>query len=110
MKPAHALILPLALLAAEAGAAPAYAQVQPLPAKNNCLACHAPDHKVVGPGYNEVAAKYKGRADAADYLANKIRAGSVGVWGPVPMPPNPGVDAAAARTLAEWIASGAPAK
>jgi cytochrome c551/c552 len=32
----------------------------------NCLACHAVDNKVVGPGYKEVAKKYAGDKKAAE--------------------------------------------
>jgi cytochrome c len=52
------------------------------------MACHAKDKKVVGPAYQEVARKYKGQADAPAKLALKVRKGSSGVYGPVPMPPS----------------------
>jgi cytochrome c len=71
--------------------------------KKNCMACHAVDKKLIGPGYKEVAAKYAGQNDAADKLAEKIVKGGVGVWGQVPMPANPQVSAAEAKTLATWI-------
>ncbi len=58
-------------------------------AKAACTACHQPDKKVLGPSYKDVAAKYKGNAKAADLLAQKVRTGGMGVWGPIPMPPNP---------------------
>jgi len=57
----------------------------------NCMACHAVDKKVVGPAYKDVAAKYKGQADAPAKLFDKVRKGGSGVWGPVPMPPNANV-------------------
>ena len=69
----------------------------------NCLACHATDKKVVGPAYKDVAAKYAGQKDAADKLAEKIMKGSSGVWGQVPMPANPQVNAAEAKQLAAWV-------
>jgi cytochrome c len=71
--------------------------------KKNCMACHATDKKLIGPGYKEVAAKYAGQKDAADKLAEKIVKGGVGVWGQVPMPANPQVSAAEAKALASWI-------
>jgi len=71
--------------------------------QKNCLACHAPDKKLVGPAYKDVAAKYKSRKDAQAYLADKIQKGSTGVWGPVPMPPNAMVNAGDAKTLAAYI-------
>ncbi|MGB2681072.1 MAG: c-type cytochrome, partial [Candidatus Competibacter sp.] len=69
--------------------APAARASEDLAKKYNCLACHQADKKVIGPSYQEVAAKYKGQADAATTVAAKIKAGGVGVWGQIPMPPNP---------------------
>jgi cytochrome c len=65
------------------------------------MGCHSVGEKVVGPAFRQVAQKYS-TADAAT-LAAKIRAGSQGAWGSVPMPPNPGVSEADAQTLASWV-------
>ena len=73
----------------------------------NCLACHAADKKVVGPSYQEVAAKYAKDKDATGKLAKKIREGGVGAWGQIPMPANPQVSEAEAQTLAKWVLAGA---
>lgn len=73
----------------------------------NCLACHGMTSKIVGPGFNDIATKYKGRADAESYLAGKIKAGGSGVWGAVPMPPQPQLKDADAKALAKWLAEGA---
>ena len=73
----------------------------------NCLACHATDKKVVGPSYQEVAAKYAKDKDAQGKLAKKIREGGVGAWGQIPMPANPQVSEAEAQTLAKWVLAGA---
>ena len=83
-------------------AAPAFASADLAKAKN-CLSCHAVDKKVVGPSFKEIAAKYKGQGDAAGKLATKIQKGGSGVWGAVPMPPNPAVTDAEAKSLAEWV-------
>ncbi len=85
-------------------AAPAFANAD-LAQKKSCLACHATDKKLVGPSYKEVAAKYEGQKDAAALLAEKIQKGGVGVWGQIPMPANPQVSAAEAKTLAAWVLS-----
>ena len=71
--------------------------------KYNCVACHAEASKKVGPAYQDVAKKYAGRSDAANYLAGKIRAGGSGVWGAMPMPPHPQVPEADARALATYV-------
>jgi cytochrome c len=84
-------------------AAPAAFASADLAQKKNCLACHQTDKKLVGPSYKEVAAKYAGQKDAATKLAEKIMKGGTGVWGQVPMPANPQVNAAEAKTLATWV-------
>ena len=56
---------------AMAGAAGANAQ-QDLAQKSGCLNCHAADTKKVGPAFKDVAAKYKGQADAEAKLAAEI--------------------------------------
>lgn len=70
----------------------------------NCLACHSVDKKVVGPSYKDVAAKFADDPGAVDMLADRIKNGSSGVWGSVPMPPN-NVTEAEAKELAEWVMS-----
>ena len=69
----------------------------------NCLACHQVDTKLVGPAYKDVAAKYKGDTGAEARLVKKVREGGTGVWGQIPMPPNPQVSEAEAKTLVQWI-------
>lgn len=70
----------------------------------NCLACHAVDKKLVGPAYTEVAKKYKGNKDAQAALIKKVMNGGGGVWGTIPMPPNP-VKEDEAKLLVEWVLS-----
>lgn len=69
------------------------------------MACHAIDQKRVGPSMKQVAAKYSGDSGAAEMLAKKIRNGGVGVWGEMPMPPQPQVSEEDAKALAEFILS-----
>ena len=71
--------------------------------KYGCAACHGTDKKIVGPAYMDVAAKYKGDAGAQAKLAQKIKAGGAGVWGPVPMPPNAQVPDDDIKALVSWI-------
>ena len=71
--------------------------------KYGCTACHAIDKKLVGPPYVEVAAKYKGDAGAAAKLMEKVKKGGSGVWGQVPMPPNPQVSDADLKTMIAYI-------
>jgi cytochrome c5 len=71
--------------------------------KDGCAACHAVDKKIVGPAFQDVAAKYKGDKDAAAKLAQKVKAGGSGVWGSVPMPPNAQASDADVKALVTWI-------
>ena len=71
--------------------------------KYNCLACHQIDKKAVGPAYKDIAKKYKGQAGADVKLAEKVKKGGQGVWGPVPMPPNVAVPDADIKKLVDWI-------
>jgi cytochrome c5 len=71
--------------------------------KDGCMACHGIDKKIVGPAYVDVAAKYKGDAGANAKLALKVKAGGAGVWGQIPMPPNPQVPDDDIKALVSWI-------
>lgn len=71
--------------------------------RHNCLACHQPGAKLVGPSYRDVAGKYRSQAGAVDLVAEKIRAGSTGAWGNLAMPPMAAVPDADRKRLAEWI-------
>ena len=96
--------LTLAALALAAAALPAAASEE-LAKKHACTACHAVDKKLVGPAYKDVAAKYAKDPKAAAMLADKVKKGSVGVWGQVPMPPNAAVPDADVKTLVAWVLS-----
>lgn len=80
---------------------------QALANKHACLACHAVASKLVGPSYQEVAAKYGGDKSAVTALAQRIRGGGSGKWGDMAMPPQPNLSEADAKRLATWILDGA---
>jgi cytochrome c len=94
--------LTLATLALATTALPALAQ-EALMQKNGCNACHTVDKKLVGPSYNEVAAKYRGNPKAEALLIDKVKKGGVGTWGQVPMPPNAQAKDEDVKTLVKWI-------
>jgi len=71
-----------------------------------CTACHGVNERIVGPGFREVAAKYAGDSAAVGRLAAKIKTGGSGAWGAIPMPAQPQLKDADARTLVQWILSG----
>lgn len=76
---------------------------QDLAKARNCMACHAVNGKLVGPALKDIAAKYAGDKNAEATLAAKVVKGSSGIWGAMPMPPNPQVSEAEARTLVKWV-------
>ncbi|MEX1165476.1 MAG: c-type cytochrome, partial [Hydrogenophaga sp.] len=83
------------------------ANVKTLLGANACLACHGMTSKIVGPGFNEIVAKHKGKADLEAYLLDRIKAGGSGVFGSIPMPAQPQLKDEEAKAIAKWIASGA---
>ncbi|MGA0023730.1 MAG: c-type cytochrome [Burkholderiales bacterium] len=72
---------------------------------SGCMTCHAVDKKLIGPGFKEIAAKYKNDKGAEAKLAQKIKSGGSGVWGTIPMPPNAHVKESDIKTLAQWVLS-----
>jgi len=80
-----------------AGTAFAAPEMPPEAKELNCIACHAVDHKVVGPAWQDVGKKYKG-AKTFEYngkeyplvegLVMKVSKGGSGHWGTMPMPAN----------------------
>ncbi len=86
--------------------APAMANLD-LAKKSNCMSCHTVDKKLVGPSYQDVAKKYAGQKDAVKSLSAKVKMGGKGVWGEIPMPPNPALKDADIEILVKWILAGA---
>ncbi|HEY1996798.1 c-type cytochrome [Paraburkholderia sp.] len=77
---------------------------------NACMGCHAVDRKLVGPSFQQIAAKYKGDAQAPAKLAHKVKDGGSGVWGAIPMPAHPAMNDADIRTVVDWVLGGAASK
>lgn len=48
--------------------------------KSGCLACHKLERKLVGPGWNDVAQRYKNDPDARTKLIEKVSRGGGGNW------------------------------
>ena len=106
MKRVITLLAAAAAVALSPGAHAADAAAAESLAKNSgCLACHSVDKKLIGPGYKEVAAKYRGNKAAEADLVKKVKAGSKGVWGDIPMTPNAHVKDEDIKTIVQWIRS-----
>ena len=66
------LTMTASIALAFAGAAGAQ---EDLAKKDGCLNCHAIDTKKVGPAFKDVAARFKGKADAPAMLEKKLTSG-----------------------------------
>ena len=75
--------------------------------KYACSGCHSIDKKIVGPAFSEVAAKYKDQKDAKEHLSTRIRSGGSGIWGAVPMPPQPAIADDELAKVVDWLVDGA---
>jgi cytochrome c len=106
MKTSSAVVLVSVCLVggSAARAAMSAADATSLMAKYNCQACHTVDKRLVGPAFRDVAKKYAATAGAAASLAGKVKNGSTGTWGQIPMPPN-NVPPADIDSLVQWILS-----
>jgi cytochrome c len=89
-------------------APPLYAsQGQKLAEKNGCIGCHLMNRKTVGPAIKFIARKYAHDKDAKARLFEKVKNGGGGyrhgVWGQVPMPPNPQVSDEDLKAILAWM-------
>jgi cytochrome c len=85
----------------------------PLAKKNNCVACHAIDHKIVGPAWMDVSKRYKNETTYTyrgtqyplfEGLVMKVSRGGSGNWGAMPMPGNaPAVKDEDIRELVKFV-------
>jgi cytochrome c len=116
MKKYFATIAVITLLAAcgsnEPKQAPGTAAVNPdeqkgkeLIAKSDCRTCHKDDSKLVGPAYQDVAAKYTADAATISTLADKVIKGGQGVWGQVPMTPHPTLQKPDVEMMIKYVLS-----
>jgi cytochrome c551/c552/cytochrome c553 len=71
--------------------------------QNACLACHGVDTKVMGPSFVAVRGKYAGDASAPATLAGKVKNGSSGTWGAVPMPAQGHLKDEDVKAMVGWI-------
>ena len=71
--------------------------------ENRCTGCHTIDKKLLGPAWMDVAKKYKGDKKAPAMLAEKIKKGGGGVWGPMAMPAQATVKDADVKALVKFI-------
>lgn len=90
---------------AVASDAPAKTGGELLIAKSDCSGCHTKENKIIGPSYQDIAAKYPSNEENINLLASKIIKGGKGVWGTVPMTPHTKITEADAKQMATYILS-----
>lgn len=78
--------------------------------QNDCFNCHAVDQKLVGPPLMDIAARYRGKADAVEPAVQRVIKGSSGVWGEVGMLPHPQINLDEANIIVRWIFALEPGK
>ncbi|MDN3922446.1 c-type cytochrome [Roseateles violae] len=101
----------LFIVSALACAAPSWAvdasAAQALARKSDCLKCHAVDKAKTGPSFKDVAAKYKGQADAEQKIVTHLTTGpKVKIDGKEETHPNlKSASEAEIKNVAQWILS-----
>ncbi|HQS56755.1 MAG: cytochrome C [Gallionellales bacterium 35-53-114] len=71
-----------------------------------CTACHGVSNKIVGPGFKEIAVRYKGDAGAEARLSNVVKNGGGGVWGGS-MPAHGNLKDEHIKSMIQWILTSA---
>jgi cytochrome c len=75
-----------------------------LMSKSDCLTCHQWQGKRIGPGFSEIAKRYKDNtSEVTATLVEKILKGGGGVWGEIPMMPHPQHDKQQATEMLKTI-------
>jgi cytochrome c len=73
--------------------------------KSDCLSCHRPNVRLIGPSYKEVAGKYPLNEATYSLLTQKIINGGKGNWGEVAMSPHPNLVPADVKKMVKYILS-----
>ncbi len=73
--------------------------------QSDCVACHHPDEKIIGPSWHAIAAKYPNDDATIGRLADRVRAGGSGVWGTAAMTPHPGLSFGDVSAMVGYILS-----
>lgn len=75
-----------------------------LAVRGNCMECHAMASKSTGPAFKEISAKYRNDKSAQAMLEKKVRTGSAGTWGKIPMPATArSVSDEDIRVIVKWL-------
>jgi cytochrome c len=88
-----------------AGGSAGSAKGEGLIAAADCGTCHKVDTKIIGPAFQDVAAKYPATETNIETLAKKVIDGGKGNWGEIPMTPHPAVSLDDAKEMVKYILS-----
>jgi cytochrome c len=73
--------------------------------KSDCLSCHRPAIKLIGPSFHDIALKYPSSTENFQFLTDKIIKGGSGSWGPVPMSPHTQLSKTQVEKMVTYILS-----
>ena len=73
--------------------------------RSDCKTCHNTFRKTIGPGYVEIAKKYKTTEENAALLVHKIKNGGYGVWGSQVMSAHADLPQEDIRSMVDYILS-----
>lgn len=68
-----------------------------------CQSCHHDTKRVIGPSWASISKKYRNNFATRSMLKRKIREGSRGTWGEIPMPPHATIPDSELNTLLAWV-------
>ncbi|MFN0216534.1 MAG: family 16 glycoside hydrolase [Saprospiraceae bacterium] len=74
-------------------------------AKSDCRTCHNPQVQTIGPGYKQIAERYKNTPENLEMLSQKVMKGGTGVWGAAAMSPHPDIQPEDAKAMVNYVLS-----
>lgn len=75
---------------------------------SDCFNCHSVETPLIGPAFVDVAKKYRNQPGALEASIERVRIGSTGVWGKVPMLPHEQFTQTEIREMVEWVFAAVP--
>ncbi|MEZ4964416.1 MAG: family 16 glycoside hydrolase [Saprospiraceae bacterium] len=76
-----------------------------LMAKSDCRTCHNPQVQTVGPGYVQIAERYKNTPENVEMLSEKVIKGGSGAWGVAAMSAHPDLQPEDAKAIVNYVLS-----
>ncbi len=76
-----------------------------LMAKSDCRTCHNPEVQTVGPGFRQIAERYKNEPPIVEKLVQKVIKGGAGVWGVAAMSAHPDLQPVDATAMINYVLS-----